>query len=374
MGLESSEKIKAEIIIGKFAIEGKMDRAEPFGNGHINDTFHIVSVVASCPDYLLQRVNHEVFKDVPGMMNNIWQVTEHINKKNNSTNNLSEKQETLELIKTNEGDLYSKDENGSFWRVFVFKKGLKSYDLVETNDQAYEGAKAFGLFFKLLSDFPADSLTHTIPNFHNIILRLQTLKECIQKYPEGRTLEVKKEIKFVFDIADKMCEIETLNNAGKIPLRVTHNDTKFNNVLLSKEDKGICVIDLDTVMPGVVHYDFGDGIRTGKTNAEEDELDLNLVQFDIYKYEAFAAGYLDSTRDILSAIEVQYLGISGALFAYIMGVRFLTDYISHDVYYKIGYPTQNINRARCQFELTRKILSRLPELNQIAQKNYGFTV
>ena len=374
MGLENISKINTEAIIDKFAIEGKVDKVKPFGNGHINDTFQIVNSIDGCPDYLLQRVNHEVFKDVPGMMNNIWQVTEHINQKNNSTHNGSEKQETLKLVKTNTGELYSKKEDGSFWRVFDFKKGLKSYDLVETPEQAYEGAKAFGLFFKLLSDFPAEKLTDTIPNFHNIILRLETLKDVIKKYPEGRTLEVQDEIKFVFSVAEQMCQIETLKNDGVIPLRVTHNDTKFNNVLLSPDDKGICVIDLDTVMPGVVHYDFGDGIRTGTTTAEEDEEDLNLVQFDMNKYEAFAAGYLETTRDILSLVEIQNLGISGALFAYIMGVRFLTDYISHDVYYKIGYPTQNINRARCQFELTRKILERLPELNQIAQQKYGFTV
>ncbi|MFT7032182.1 MAG: thiamine kinase-like enzyme [Cyclobacteriaceae bacterium] len=374
MGLENISKINTGSIIDKFAIEGKVGKVEPFGNGHINDTFQIVNSVEGCPDYLLQRVNHEVFKDVPGMMNNIWQVTEHINKKNDSTHNGSEKQETLKLVKTNTGEFYSKKEDGSFWRVFDFKKGLKSYDLVETPEQAYEGAKAFGLFFKLLSDFPAEKLTDTIPNFHNIILRLETLKDVIKKYPKGRSLEVQEEIKFVFSIAEQMCQIETLKNDGVIPLRVTHNDTKFNNVLLSPDYKGICVIDLDTVMPGVVHYDFGDGIRTGTTTAEEDEADLNLVQFDINKYEAFAAGYLEKTREILSPVEVENLGISGALFAYIMGVRFLTDYISHDVYYKIGYPSQNINRARCQFELTRKILERLPELNQIAQQKYGFTV
>jgi thiamine kinase-like enzyme len=374
MGLENISKINTEAIIDKFAIEGKVDKVDPFGNGHINDTFHILNSVEGCPDYLLQRVNHEVFKDVPGMMNNIWQVTEHINKKNDVTENRSEKQETLKLVKTKAGELYSKKEDGSFWRVFDFKKGLKSYDLVETPEQAYEGAKAFGLFFKLLSDFPAEKLTDTIPNFHNIILRLETLKDVIKKYPKGRSLEVQEEIKFVFSIAEQMCQIETLKNDGVIPLRVTHNDTKFNNVLLSPDYKGICVIDLDTVMPGVVHYDFGDGIRTGTTTAEEDEADLNLVQFDINKYEAFAAGYLEKTREILSPVEVENLGISGALFAYIMGVRFLTDYISHDVYYKIGYPSQNINRARCQFELTRKILERLPELNQIAQQKYGFTV
>ena len=353
-------------IIEKFELEGQVLSAKPFGSGHINDTFHIENADSKSPDYLLQRVNHEVFKDVPGMMDNIWQVTEHINKKNVTSPNSLHNQETLELIKTHDGKLFTKTDDGNYWRIFVFKKGLKSYDLVETPGQAYEGARAFGLFFNLLSDFPTDRLIDTIPNFHNIILRLQTLKQVVEKFPNGRAKQVEKDIKFVFEVSDQMCQIEKLKLKGEIPIRVTHNDTKFNNVLLSEQDKGICVIDLDTVMPGVVHYDFGDGIRTGTTTAAEDETDLSLVQFDIKKYEAFTAGYLDVTREILSPIEVEFIGLSGALFAYIMGVRFLTDYISNDVYYKISYPEQNLNRAQCQFQLTRRILERLPELNKIA--------
>lgn len=353
-------------IIQKFKIKGEVLSAKPFGSGHINDTFHIENADSKYPDYLLQRVNHEVFKDVPGMMDNIWQVTEHFNKRNSIPANSLHNQETLELVKTHEGKLFTKTADGNYWRIFVFKKGLKSYDLVETPEQAYEGAKAFGLFFNLLSDFPTDRLIDTIPNFHNIILRLQTLKQVVEKFPNGRTKQVEKDIKFVFEVSEQMCQVEHLKLKGEIPIRVTHNDTKFNNVMLSQQDKGICVIDLDTVMPGVVHYDFGDGIRTGTTTAAEDETDLSLVQFDINKYEAFTAGYLDVTREILSPIEVELIGLSGALFAYIMGVRFLTDYISNDVYYKINYPEHNLHRAQCQFQLTRRILERLPDLNKIA--------
>lgn len=368
MGIIKDQNIPVKQIISQFDIQGSMGSANPFGSGHINDTFHIINEQRGLPDYLLQRVNHEVFKDVPGMMDNIWQVTEHINKKNIAARHQSDRQETLELIKTRDGKLFSNDKQGNYWRVFVFKNGLKSYDLVETPEQAYEGARAFGLFFKLLSDFPAEKLTDTIPNFHNIILRLKTLRAAIDQAPQGRASQVKDELNFVFGIADEMCKVETLKNEGAIPLRVTHNDTKFNNVLLSPEDKGVCVIDLDTVMPGVVHYDFGDGIRTGTTTAAEDETDLSLVRFDLKKYEAFAAGFLEETRDILSKVEVEYLGISGALFAYIMGVRFLTDYISNDVYYKINHPEHNLDRARCQFQLTRRIMERLPDLNRIAQR------
>ncbi len=364
--------MQLEPIISQFDIKGEVLSASPFGSGHINDTFHLQNKDSQCPDYLLQRVNHEVFKDVEGMMQNIWRVTDHINKKNKQHGEKG--QETLDLIKTKDGKLYTQHTDGNFWRIFIFKKGLKSYDLVETAEQAYEGAKAFGLFFRLLADFPADTLTHTIPNFHNIILRLQTLRDTIAQSKSDRVKEVADEIKYVYDVADQMCVIENLRIDGKIPVRVTHNDTKFNNVLLSQEDKGVCVIDLDTVMPGVVHYDFGDGIRTGTTTAAEDEKDLTKVEFDIHKYEAFAAGYLEETRDILSPVEIENIGISGALFAYIMGVRFLTDYIAHDVYYKIGYPTHNLDRARCQLHLSREMMQRLTDLNKIARKEAQLSV
>lgn len=357
--------IQAESVIGTFDIEGKVQSLAPFGSGHINDTFRVINEVKESPDYLLQRVNHEVFKDVSGMMNNISQVTGHLSKKSQTSQNPSASQETLELIKTRSGALFQKENDGTYWRVFVFKKSLKSYDLVESPGQAYEGAKAFGLFFRLLSDFPSDKLIETIPNFHNITIRLHALKQVLTEFPTGRSREVEREVNYVFSVAEEMCQIEYLKADHQIPLRVTHNDTKFNNVLLDPEDKGVCVIDLDTVMPGVVHYDFGDGIRTSTSTAAEDEPDLGLVHFDINKYEAFADGYLEHTRDILSPIEMKYLGLSGALFAYIMGVRFLTDYVSNDVYYKTSYAEHNLHRAKCQLELSKRIMERMQDLNKI---------
>lgn len=350
-------------IIDRFTIEGKVASFSPFGSGYINDTYRVVNAERTKPDYLLQRINHQVFRNIPGMMNNISKVTDYIG--NNKI--VGYDQETLKIIRTRDDQLFIKDGE-NYWRMFDFKKGSKSYDLVETPEQAYQGALAFGTFMRLLADFPADSLVETLPQFHNIILRLETLENAIREDVRDRVREVGPAIDYVRSIAKLMCEIESLKIAGKLPLRVTHNDTKFNNVLLDENDKGICVIDLDTVMPGVVHYDFGDGIRTSTNTAKEDEPDISLVNFDLEKFEAFANGFLEPTRDILTPIELEYLGISGALLAYIMGVRFLTDYLQGDVYYKIENPETNLHRSRGQFELVRQILERREEIRKILSR------
>lgn len=353
-------------IFNRFDFEGSIQNAKPFGNGHINDTYKLENTDQLKPDYLLQRVNHQIFKDVPGMMDNIWKVTSHIS----DSSHPDFKQETLKIIKSKDSQLFTKHE-GNYWRMFEFKKGTKSYDVVETPEQAFQGALAFGSFMRILSDFPADSLVYTLPEFHNIILRLKTFEAAVQADDFGRAKEVEPAIAYVRSLASQMCEIETLRIKGKIPLRVTHNDTKFNNVLLDKHDKGVCVIDLDTVMPGVVHYDYGDGIRTSTNTAEEDETDLSLVHFDMDKFEAFTSGFLEATRDILMPIEIEYLGISGALLAYIMGVRFLTDYLQGDVYYKIKHPHHNLDRSKVQLELVRQMMGRQGDIKKMVAKQAG---
>lgn len=360
MEVKSEQLEQINRIYDLFDYKGKIVDAKPFGGGHINDTYRLVNDDKSLPDYLLQRVNHVVFKDVPGIMDNISKVTNHIREK--STPEFG--QETLDIIRTRDGRLFTEYE-GNFWRLFDFKKDTKSYDLVESPEQAYQGALAFGTFFRLLSDFPTETLANTLPEFHNIILRLKTFESAVKEDVKGRAAEVEPAILYVRQLADQMCEIENLRISNKIPLRVTHNDTKFNNVLLDQNDKGVCVIDLDTLMPGVVHYDFGDGIRSSTNTAEEDETDLSLVQFDIDKFEAFTDGFLEVTRDILTPFEIKYLGISGALLAYIMGVRFLTDYLQGDVYYKIKHERHNLDRCRTQLELVRQIMERQQDIQKI---------
>ena len=366
MAVEKFNSHDLQHIIEDFVFESRIREVEPFGSGHINDTYRLFSERRDAPDYLLQRINHSIFKNVDGMMNNIYLVTSHLQLHKQPECD----QTTLHLIKTKEGALYTRDQRGNYWRAFDFKKNTRSYDVVETEEQAYQGARAFGLFFRQLVDFNTTQLVDTIPDFHNIIVRLELLKASIEKYNGERTKRVKEKIKWIFDHADQMCEIENKKISGTIPIRVTHNDTKFNNVLLDQNDKGVCVIDLDTVMPGVVHYDFGDGIRTSTNAAAEDEEELSKV-FDFEKYKAFSIGYLEATREVLVTREIELLGFSGALLTYLMGVRFLTDYISHDIYYKTKYPEHNLVRAKGQLELARQMLDRLDDLDKFVLKEAG---
>ncbi len=355
----SDERIQS--IIDEFDIDGSLKTFERFGGGHINETFRLFNSNNVYPDYLLQRVNHHVFYDVPKMMKNIQLVIEHISQKSpNST--------TLKLIRTKQGASFYQDDDGDYWRIFDFKKNTKTYDVVRSTDQAYQGAKAFGSFLYQMSDFDAQLLYPSIPDFHNLLVRLDQLTSASLTATTSRKSRAKDALKTVFSESHKLSEIERLKNIGKIPMRVTHNDTKFNNVLLDEKGQAYCVIDLDTVMPGIVHYDFGDGIRTSTSMSKEDEKDLKNIHFDIAKYEAFTQGYLDGVRGILSELELKYFPLSAAMITYMIGVRFLTDYLNNDIYYKIAYEDQNYYRAMCQLELARQIMGRHEELGRVIKR------
>jgi len=304
---------------------------------------------------------------VPGLMRNITEVTTYLKKELAKPENKDVDQQILEPILTLTGDSFVK-KNG-YWRMFVFLDELKSYDQAESAEQVYEGAKSFGLFIRLLKNYPAKSLSVTIKDFHNIVVRLENLSNAYDSLEDGTfKQEVEQEIAFIDEVADGMSVFQELANAGKIPIRVTHNDTKFNNVLLDQNDIARCVIDLDTVMPGIVHYDFSDGIRTAACLAAEDERDLSLVDIDLERFEAFTKGFLENTRDMLTQVELDYLARSSALFPYMMGVRFLTDYMQGNTYYKIDYPDHNLVRSRAQLHLAKRILGRMAELESIVRK------
>ncbi|NRB47955.1 MAG: aminoglycoside phosphotransferase family protein [Saprospiraceae bacterium] len=348
------------IINTVFNIEGQITTATPFGNGHINDTFRLFNQAPSKPDYLLQRINHLIFKEVEQMMLNIQRVTEHVNQRLPGS--------TLELIGTRTGENYYRDTEGNYWRVYRFRKALHSLDVAQTPAQIYEGAKAFGRFLFHLADFPAHTLHPTIPHFHDVIIRLQQLQDAVRKDSEGRVKAAQAEIDYSFQITEIMERIQKAGERGEIPLRVTHNDTKFNNVLLDEAGRGRCVIDLETVMPGYVHYDFGDGIRTTVTTAEEDEADLSKIIIDLERFQAFAQGFLEETRDILSPAELQYLPLAGPLLSYLMGIRFLADFLRGDSYYKVHFEGQNLQRARAQLQLTKNLLAQQDALQDILKQ------
>ncbi|WP_422360551.1 phosphotransferase enzyme family protein [Reichenbachiella sp.] len=354
-----------EHVFGAFDAPIQVKSIEPFGGGLINDTFRVRNKEEGGDGFLLQRINHEIFKDVTGLMHNMELVTEFLNEKISSSK-LQGTCETLQIIPTKNGTSFFQDENGNFWRVVKFLKGYQSYDYVETPDQAYQGAKAFGQFMLLLDNFPVQNLKETIPSFHDIIKRLDTFNEVVSSVEKSdRVKACKKEIRYVNDLAEQMSVIEHLRRSGKIKDRVTHNDTKFNNVLLKEDFSSHCVIDLDTVMPGIVHYDFGDGVRTSAGTAEEDEKDLSMVDIDMEKFKGFAQGFIETSKDVLHPLEIEHLALSAPLLAYIMGVRFLTDYLAGDVYYKIKHETHNLDRARCQLRFTKQMLDRLSDMSAI---------
>lgn len=352
-------------IADQFATDGVIGDIKPHGGGHINDSYHLVNSEPGSPDYLLQRVNHYVFKDVALLMKNMEIVTDHISSIIQKIDPENLHRKSLRIIPTRGQKSYYKDPEGNYWRVLNFIQDHVVFERATNPEIAYEGARMFGNFTYLLAGVDAGSLGETIPRFHNIKWRLSNLEESIKENAAGRLHLVKDEINYVEKSADLMSTIQNLGENGTIPLRVTHNDTKINNVLFDRNHQGLCVIDLDTVMPGYVHYDMGDGIRTFTNTGEEDDENLDNIQMDLELYQAFASGFLDSTREILSPAEADTLVYAGLLFPFIMGVRFLTDYISGDVYYKIQHKEHNLVRARAQLKLAQDGESKLDQCRDI---------
>jgi hypothetical protein len=342
-------------VVANFNINGNVQSIKPFGSGHINDTYRICNSNPAGPDYLLQRINHHIFKNVAALSDNIVYVTNHIKAKLLDIPGSDPDRQVLTLIGTHNGQFYYQDENGNYWRMYRFMDNTKSYDVVTTEKQAYEGGKAFGNFQTMLADVDVSKLTEIIPDFHNIVSRLKQFDEALSADTFDRAKDVAKEVMFISDRAYSMAEIDRMGKAGKLPLRVTHNDTKFNNVLLDENDVAQCVIDLDTIMPGYTAFDFGDAVRTIINSAPEDEADLDKIQLNIPLFRAFAEGFLSQTMPYMGVTEIRSLVKGVLLLPYIIGVRFLTDYLNGDVYYKTKFAAHNLQRARAQFKLVEKL-------------------
>ena len=357
-------KEKVRQIIRQFRIQGDCKSFEPHGGGHINETFRVINSNPTYPDYLLQKINHQVFKHVDQLMENMQRVLDHLHSQNKENNGVK----SLVLVPSNSKKFYFQDSEGGFWRMFEFVEDSKVFETISSPTIAYEGGKMFGEFLIHLSDLSPDLFYEVIPDFHNIHFRFKNLFDAEQKDTEGRVGEVQQELNFIKERIEIMGTFQELNKKNLLPKRVTHNDTKLNNVLFDQNNHGLCVIDLDTVMPGFVHYDFGDAIRTCANTAPEDEPDLSKINVSLPMFEAFARGYLEKTKQILTPTEIQYLPLSGAFMAFIMGVRFLTDYLMGDVYYKTNFPGQNLQRAKSQLMLTKKIEENYDSMHRIIQE------
>jgi len=351
-----------------FQAKGRFLRGEPYGSGHIHDTFRIETVEKESDDYILQRLNNKVFINIPELQQNIERVTIHLINKLKAVPGTDLKRECLNLIPARDGKSWIIDSGGSYWRMYIFITNHRSYNIVDSADKAYEGGKAIGRFQALLSDMPGGPLFETIPNFHDIEKRLETFNLKVKEDPAGRVNMVGEEINQILQRAEEMKIILQLGRDEKIPTRITHNDTKFNNILLDENDKALCVIDLDTVMPGYVHYDFGDAIRTGANTANEDEKDLLKIKMDINLFRSYSEGYLSETGDTLNDVEKEYLAFAPQLITYTIAVRFLTDFIDGDNYFKIHHENHNLQRARAQIRLVMSMEEQYEEMRNIIRK------
>jgi Ser/Thr protein kinase RdoA (MazF antagonist) len=301
-------------------------------------------------------------------MENIWNVTSHLQQKISNDSYTGEKLGTLELVKTTDGRLYCTDADGSCWRCFVYCRHNVAACTHITPAIAAEGGRALGLFQSMLADLPALSLHQTIPNFHDLPSRLLQFETAVQKDPQKRSLETVSEIEAIRSRTDEMLLVYRLADEGKIPLRITHNDTKINNILFDDEEKALCLVDLDTVMPGYVHFDFGDAIRTLASTATEDDPKIDNISVDLELYKSFARGYLKVMKDVLTPTEIETLAYSARLMTYIMAVRFFTDYLQGDTYYKTDYPDHNLVRTRNQLALLQSMEAAADKMESIIRK------
>lgn len=353
----------------QFSIPGDFIKAEPYGSGHINDTYSVsVSQAGKPVRYIFQRINDQIFKDVPGLMENIARVTEHTLKKLHESGEEDFSRKTLQLVKTKKGENFLHDQ-GLYWRAYLFIENAQTYDLIDDPIKAYEAAKSFGKFLKLLADIPGDPLNETIKDFHNSRSRYNNLQTSIQKNTASRASNVQKEIEF-FQSREKYVDV-VINQlaSGELPLRVTHNDTKLNNVMLDNESMtGICVIDLDTLMPGSCLYDFGDMVRTATNAGLEDDKDLSKVFVQLPIFEALVKGYLEVNGKALTQNEIKQLVFAGKIITMNVGMRFLTDYLDGDQYFKTKYEDHNLVRCRTQMALIRSIEGHESEMDEIVKK------
>ncbi len=358
-------------ICSNFRIYGHYVIGVPFGSGHINDTFAVTfDQGGTLVRYIVQRINTNVFKNPLGLMENFQRVTSHIGAKlqEQRMNEPALRQRTLELVLSQSGEPCWFDADGNCFRCYVFVENARTYDILETAQQAYEAAAAFGRFQRDLADLPG-RLTETIPNFHNTPSRLATLEEAAREDVAGRLKEVQPEFDFILARRDDCAKLVDLLAKGELTERVTHNDTKLNNVLIDDlTGAGCCVIDLDTVMPGLPHYDFGDMVHTGTSPAAEDETNLELVTMRFPMFEALLRGYLSGAGSFLSPLEKSLLPFSGKLITLEIGIRFLTDYLQGDIYFKIKRPQHNLDRCRTQLKLVQSIESQFDAMQRLTDK------
>lgn len=357
-------------IISKFAISAEYMGAAPYGNGHINDTYAVQmkSVDGGSFRVLLQRINHHVFRDPAGLMKNIVGITEYLKNKIIAEGG-DPMRETLTVIPTQSGEHYTQDESGNYWRVYVFIEDAITHQQIRDERDFYQCGASFGHFQQQLADYDTSKLIETIPDFHHTVKRFAAFRQALEEDRAGRAALVKAETEFVLRHEEDAGALVRLLESGQLPWRVTHNDTKLNNIMIdTATGKAICVIDLDTVMPGAAAYDFGDSIRFGATTGAEDEPDLSKVNFSLRLFEVFAKGYLSVASRFLNELELWSLAVGSQLMTFECGMRFLTDYLNGDTYFKIHREHQNLDRCRTQFKLVSDMEAQMDAMQKLVHE------
>ena len=349
-------------IVSHFEILGTASEVSPLGAGLINDTYKVITTEADAPDYVLQRINHAIFQNVELMRNNIKRVTDHIRHKLEARGEGDLERKTLTVIPAKDGKLYYFDGE-SYWRMTILIQNAISYEAV-TPEFSYYTGKAFGDFQNMLVDLPGEPLGATIPDFHNMEFRLKQFQEAIAENKANRLEKAQPIVDELLKRADEMCKAERMHREGVLPKRITHCDTKVNNMLFDKNGDFLCVIDLDTTMPGYVLSDFGDFIRTAGNTAAEDETDLSKVGVNMDIFRSFAKGYVEGAKPFLEKIEIENLPYGAKLLTYMQTVRFLTDYLNGDTYYKIKSAEHNWERTLAQFTLLKSIEAHEAEMKE----------
>ena len=357
-------------IAHEFTLGGDILAATPYGSGHINDTYKVdVQSERGPSHYVLQRINHKVFLRPDELMANVERVCAHAYTKLKQAATPDAERRTLRLIPTRHSKAWHIDPAGNRWRCYHFIEGATGHDVVYSPEQAYAAAKSFGAFQSLLADLPGERLHETIPDFHHTPSRFARFQQALAQDAHGRAAAAVPEIAFALARAHEVSVVVDALRDGTLPERVTHNDTKLNNVLLDDiTQEGVCVIDLDTVMPGSVLYDFGDLVRTSTSPAAEDEIDLTKVQMQLPMFAALVKGYLESAGGFLTPKEKELLPFAGKLITFEIGLRFLTDWLEGDTYFKIKRPTHNLDRARTQFKLVESIEAQLPAMQALVAR------
>ena len=369
--IEGADSRSLEDAVYAFGFGPQCSYVKPFGEGHINETYAVYMPGpegTDVPRYVLQRVNIHVFKNPAQVMENIFSVTEYLREVIRKEGGDLDR-ETLSYIKTKSGDTYFEDADGQPWRCLHYVPNSICHQTVEEPQQFYQSARSFGHFLKQLGDYPAERLYETIPRFHDTVKRFQDFSEAVRKDVKNRAGQCREEIDFALAREADCGVLMKQLQEGVLPLRVTHNDTKLNNILFDADtDQGLCIIDLDTIMPGLAANDFGDSIRFGASTAEEDEPDLSKVHFDIHLYELYVKGYLEMARDVLTPAEIDSLPWGARLMTLECGMRFLADYLQGDVYFKTAYPEHNLVRARTQFRLVKEMEEQFDSMYEILRK------